>query len=116
MKFNSIVTLTLASLLLSAPAFADAPTGKCGKQVEAAAAKADKKRFNAEANSCGSKLLHQGAELETYIVCVTDETDASEWIVTAQPEVLNKKGEVVGTCKVAYTGYAVEASTPDFDN
>ena len=88
---------------------------ECQAVVEEAAAKADTKMFGAEAGGCGSKLLHLGDQLETYLVCVSDETDPSEWIVTVQRHVSDKNGKIVKRCQVKYTGYAVDAATPDFE-
>ncbi len=112
MKF---VILSLVVSFASVSAFAGA--AECSKVAEEVAAKADKAKFGAEASSCGSKLLNKGSELETYLVCVSDETDPSEWIVVVEPKVINRNsGNVLATCQVRYKGYATDAASPNFDN
>lgn len=113
-----LLSITLAALLPTAKAANknQEPKSMCQNVAEKAAAKADFEMFGAEASSCGSKLLHLGDELETYLVCVSDETDPSEWIVVVKRFVTNKNHKVVSQCHVEYTGYAVDAATPDFKN
>lgn len=112
---RSLIIVTLSMLSFSAFAKSDL-SAKCETQAVAAAVKANKKKFGAETSDCGAKLLHLGDQLETYLVCVSDETDPSEWIVTVKRDVFSKRThKVVGTCDVEYTGYAVDASTPDFE-
>jgi hypothetical protein len=88
----------------------------CEQVAQDAAVKANKKMFGAETGPCGIKILHLGDQLETYLACVSDETDPSEWVVVVKRQVFDKKTrKLTGTCKVQYSGYAVDAATPDFD-
>lgn len=109
-----IAMMTLISF--SASAKTEELTAKCQAVAEKAAEKANYKKFGAETSVCGSKVLHLGDQLETYLVCISDETDPSEWIVTVKRDVFNKDHDLVKNCKVEYTGYAVDAATPNFDN
>jgi hypothetical protein len=105
-----IITLAPAAMAKTAPLSA-----KCESVAQEAAVKANKKFFGAETSGCGSKLLHLGDQLETYLVCVTDETDPSEWIVAVERAEHDKKtGKTTAECVVKYSGYAVDAATPYF--
>lgn len=110
--------ITLAVLMFTASAFAKGNDlkPKCASVAQEKAVAANQKTFGAETSGCGTKLLHLGDQLETYLVCVSDETDPSEWIVVVKRDVVNKKSsKIIGSCDVEYTGYAVDAATPDFD-
>lgn len=88
---------------------------QCQAVAEKAAVKADTRIFGAEANSCGSKLLHAGRYLETYLVCASDETDPSEWIVVVR-KYESKNGHVTGRCVVKHVDYTYDDETPDFED
>ncbi len=81
---------------------------KCADQAVKAATLNNFKRFNASTGSCGAKLLTAGDYLETYLVCVSDETEPSEWIV-----VMSKKGD---KCKVKYADNQYDSETPNFES
>ncbi len=100
-----IQNLLLIATLLTAPAVF-AATPKCANQAVESAVTKNFKRFGASTNSCGATLLSAGEYRETYLVCVSDETDPSEWVV------------VINTvqCKVEYAGTQSESETPTFDS
>lgn len=81
---------------------------KCADAAVKAATMNNFKRFGASTNSCGAKLLSAGDYLETYLVCVTDETDPSEWVV-----VMDKKA---AKCKVKYADSQYDSQTPNFEH
>jgi len=57
-------------------------------------------------NSCGIKALNIGHFYETYLVCTSDETESTEYVVTVDSK----------TCVAEYTVAATESSTPNFEN
>lgn len=65
------------------------------------------KTFGAGSHSCGIKPLNIGQFLETYLVCVSDETEPTEYIMVVEPR--NNQ------CKVKFLGSATESTTPNFD-
>lgn len=111
---NTMIVILMTALTSVASAKSNLKP-KCEDIAVKAAEKANYKLFGAETGSCGSKLLHLGDTVETYLVCITDETDPSEWVVAVKRDVADKNGKVVKTCKVEYTGYAMDAATPNFD-
>lgn len=81
---------------------------KCADEAVKAAILSNFKRFGASTGSCGAKLLTAGDYLETYLVCVSDETDPSEWVV-----VMDKKGK---GCKVKHADSQYDSETPNFES
>ena len=61
--------------------------------------------FGAGSNSCGIKKLTSGPHLETYLVCVSDESESSEWVMAMDPS----------SCKVRFAAAQEDAGTPNFD-
>lgn len=89
---------------------------KCADRAVEAATTKNFKRFGASTNSCGAKLLSSGEYLETYLVCVSDETDPSEWVVVIQKTVTDKQQRATGTCGVKYAEQQYDSSTPNFES
>lgn len=81
---------------------------KCADIAVRTATKANFKRYGASTSSCGTKLLTAGDYLETYLVCITDETEPSEWVV-----VMSKKGNI---CKVKFADNQYDSETPNFES
>lgn len=84
------------------------------KAVEVATTK-NFKVHGANTGSCGAKLLTAGKFLETYLVCISDETDASEWVVVMKKNVF-KNNKIVQTCGVASAEVQYESQTPNFES
>lgn len=82
---------------------------KCADEAVRVATMNNFKRFGAATGSCGAKLLTAGAYSETYLVCVSDETDPSEWVVIMDKK--TKKG-----CKAAYADSQYDSETPNFQS
>ena len=101
--FATVFALTVAQTTLAAQ-----PELKCANQAVKAATANNFKRFGASTGSCGAKLLTAGEYLETYLVCVSDETDPSEWVV-----VMDKKAN---KCKVKYADSQYDSQTPNFES
>lgn len=120
--------LAAAVILMAAQAFAathgthvstlssETPKLECANQAVEAAVTRNFKRYGASTNSCGTKLLTAGDYLETYLVCVSDETDPSEWVVAIRKDVTNKNNEVVGKCAVKFADAQTDSSTPHFND
>lgn len=101
------LAMTLLVLAFAQTSFA-AQELKCADQAVKAATMSNFKQTNASTGSCGAKLLTAGDYLETYLVCVSDETDPSEWVV-----VMSKKG---GKCKVKLADNQYDSETPNFES
>ena len=99
--------LLTITLLMGTTSFAQ-DEAQCADHAVKAAVQKNYKQYNASTNSCGIKPLNVGEFLETYLVCVSDETDPTEYIVVIDP-----RG---GKCKVKFLDSATESSTPNFDN
>lgn len=109
------VLFAVAASLISVSAFAEETKLECAdKAVEVATTK-NFKRFGANTGSCGAKLLASGETLETYLVCVSDETDPSEWVVVMDINVA-KGNKVVGKCGVLAAEQQFDSETPNFDS
>lgn len=102
-------TILLAAIsLLSMAQLVEASDLKCANEAVKAATASNFKRFGASTGSCGAKLLTAGDYSETYLVCVSDETDPSEWVV-----VMDKKAN---KCKVKYADSQYDSQTPNFES
>lgn len=89
---------------------------KCADQAVRAATEKNFKRFGASTSSCGAKLLSAGNYLETYLVCVSDETDPSEWIVVTEVAKADRSGRITRRCAVSFAEVQYDSSTPHFEN
>ena len=113
--------LTLSVLVLTTTsAFASrlstsSTTPTCANEAVYAAVAKNYKTFGASTSSCGVKALNLGNDLETYIVCTTDETDPMEYIVTINPTKYVKDKEPK-KCAVEYVSASNETSTPTFES
>lgn len=103
--------VALSSILISTSAFGAACTDKAVDY----AVSANQERTNAQSTACGAKLLSSGDYIETFLVCVTDETDPSEWIVIVEKEELNHGDPTGETCLLQYAGAQFDNRTPTFD-
>jgi hypothetical protein len=99
-------SLFIGFLLFSGSAFAVEPP-VCSNEAVKTAVSRNFERFGAATSSCGAKLLAQGRYLSTYLVCVTDETDPSEWVVVMSPA-----GE--GNCAVEFADVQYDSESPNF--
>ncbi|MES2800883.1 MAG: hypothetical protein V4654_00195 [Bdellovibrionota bacterium] len=81
---------------------------QCADQAVKTATMKNFKRFGASTGSCGAKLLTAGAYSETYLVCVSDETDPSEWVIVMKKA---NKG-----CHVKYADTQHDSETPNFES
>jgi hypothetical protein len=102
--FKSLLLVT--TFLFSQASFA--ADLKCADKAVRAATEKNFKRFDASTNSCGAKLLTSGLYSETYLVCISDETDPSEWVV-----VVSKNA---GKCIVKYVDSQYDSETPNFED
>jgi hypothetical protein len=102
----AIGTLILCSAFAAQAETAD-PSLKCVNKAVQQATLKNFKTYGASSNSCGVKLLHKGEFKETLIVCMSDETEPSEYIMVMDP---NK------SCKVDFISTTNESSTPTFDS
>lgn len=112
-----LVSIVLVSLTLSAAAFAkksEAP--QCADQAVYAAVAKNYKSLDVSTSSCGVKALNVGSQLETYVVCTSDETDPMEYIVTVRPSKYDVKKNTSKKCVVEYVSSASEGSTPSFES
>lgn len=100
-----IVATVVATIALTAQA--KEQELKCVNKAVSGATLKNFKNYGASTNSCGIKLLHAGDFKETYIVCTSDETEPTEYIVVMDP---NKK------CKMDFIASTNESSTPTFDS
>ncbi|RYZ67042.1 MAG: hypothetical protein EOP05_18275 [Proteobacteria bacterium] len=110
------VILMAAQAFAAAPVSSETPTLECANQAVEAAVSHNFKRFGASTNSCGAKLLTAGDYLETYLVCVSDENEPSEWVVAVRKTITNKKNEVVGKCGVKFADAQYDSGTPNFND
>lgn len=116
---KSILILSVLALT-STTAFATrlstpAKTPSCANEAVYAAVAKNYKTFEAGTSSCGVKALNLGNNLETYIVCTTDETDPMEYIVTVNP-LKYVKDKDPKKCAVEYVSSSHESSTPTFES
>ncbi|MES2854465.1 MAG: hypothetical protein V4692_01325 [Bdellovibrionota bacterium] len=105
--------LVCSFLLLSVSA--QAADLKCADKATEFATKKNFKRFGASTHNCGTKLLASGEFLETYLVCVSDETDPSEWVVVVEKEGKNALGKLID-CKIKFADVQYDSQTPTFDD
>jgi hypothetical protein len=106
--------LILLTTLVSCFAFAE-PQLECANTAVEAATVKNFRTHGANTQSCGAKLLTAGESLETYLVCVSDETDPSEWVVVIQKAVF-KKNKLVQTCGVLTAEAQYDSQTPNFED
>ncbi len=90
-------------LLVTQAAFANEP--QCVDQTVRQTVMHNFSKFGASTNSCGIKALNIGDFLETYLVCSSDETEPTEYVVVVNAD----------TCETAFIDAATEASTPNFN-
>ena len=102
--------LALAVLFMAAQAFAapEAPKLECANEAVKVAVARNFKRYGASTNSCGAKLLTAGEFFETYLVCVSDETDPSEWVVVMKTD--------ADKCSAKFADAQHDSSTPNFSD
>ena len=81
-----------------------------------AATESSYKQFNASGGSCGAKLLTAGDFNETYLVCISDETDPSEWVVVIEKKSQATKKLAARDCVVKYAGVQYDSQTPHFES
>lgn len=104
------VVLVVAMLGFTQSAFsAKKELLKCADEAVRTATMKNFERFGAATGSCGAKLLTAGDYSETYLVCVSDETDPSEWVVVMDKK--TKKG-----CKAKYADSQYDSETPNFQS
>ncbi len=102
--------LLLLSALTLGSKVVEAKDLSCADAAVKAATEKNLKRFGASTGSCGAKLLTSGDYSETYLVCVSDETDPSEWVVVMST---NKKD---ASCKVVYADAQYDSQAPNFES
>lgn len=102
---KSLFFVIVIALATAASASENKP--QCADATVRAAVQKNYKQYKASTNSCGIKPLVIGEFLETYLVCVSDETEPTEYIAVIDPR--------EGKCNVKFIGAANEASTPHFD-
>lgn len=102
---KSLLFAAMALLVATASAKDGQPV--CADETVKAAVQKNYKQYGASTNSCGIKPLNVGEFLETYLVCVSDETEPTEYIAVVEPR--------NGKCNVKFLAAATEASTPNFD-
>lgn len=66
----------------------------------------NKEKYGAGTSSCGIKKLHLGQFKNTFLVCTSDETEPTEYVV-----IMTK-----GHCKPEVISPVTEARTPSFDD
>ena len=111
MKMKTGMTMLglVAGLMATA---AQASARDCSEEAQAAAVAANKRMHGAESGECGARLLHRGDQKETWLVCVSDETDPSEWVVVTRN---GSKAAHEARCSIAYAGNVYDSTTPDFE-
>lgn len=117
-KIGPNLFLALAVILMAAQAFASAekPVLECANEAVKVATARNHKRYDVSTNSCGAKLLSIGDHLETYLVCLTDETEPSEWVVVMKKKETNEKNEVVRKCAPKFADAQTDVRNPNFDD
>lgn len=104
---KNFLTISMTILFLTSVATA-AEKPKCQKQAESAVLEAAKKAFPGDdqldetRSIFGSRLLHKGGILETYLVGYSDEVEPSDWIAVLDA----KKG-----CKIKFVDETTDASS-----
>lgn len=115
-SFLILTVVALTSLTtFASKSSATAKTPNCANEAVYAAVAKNYKTFEAGTNSCGIKALNVGSNLETYIVCTTDETDPMEYIVTINP-LKQVDGKPAAKCAVEYVAASHESATPTFES
>lgn len=110
---NSILVLLLS--LVGVSAFAYDQKLECADKAVEAATVRNFRDHGANTGSCGAKLLAAGDYLETYLVCESDETDPSEWIVVVEKNVF-KNNKLAGKCGIVAVEAQYDSETPNFDS
>lgn len=93
-------------LTLFAAQFSFGETLKCADAAVKAAMESNYKSFHNSGGTCGAKLLTAGDYTETYLVCVSDETDPSEYVVN-----MKRDG-----CKVQFADAQHDSQSPHFED
>lgn len=99
------------SLVASSFALADDYVPSCNLTAQSAAVQENYRATGAESSGCGTQLLYKGDLTETFLVCVSDETEPSEWIVTIKTS-FSKPTRVA--CEVEAISKANDSSAPSF--
>ena len=104
----------LVFLILTTGATGKAEALRCANEAVAAATAKNFAQTHAGSNSCGAKLLNAGPFLETYLVCITDESDGSEWVVSMVPQKEDKNAKITRSCVVEFAENSVDDGNPNF--